>query len=122
MPFSSAMPAATVSQRTQCRDLNGAHWNLFILSSRNIPAESQSTNNWTVALLLIQWILFYRAVETETLTGQIVSSRTTGLSRSGLLVTEDHLQSYMTDSIFDSLHYLSQSGKHTIYLMRRIRN
>nr|POE84826.1 hypothetical protein CFP56_70811 [Quercus suber] len=59
-------PAATVSQRTHCRDLNGAHWNLFIL---NIPAESQSTNNWTVALLLIQWISFYRAVETETLTG-----------------------------------------------------
>ena len=25
----------------------------------------------TVALLLIQWILFYRAVETETLTGKI---------------------------------------------------
>nr|POE80798.1 hypothetical protein CFP56_51826 [Quercus suber] len=58
-------PAATVSQRTHCRDLNGAHWNLFIL---NIPAESQSTNNWIVALLLIQWISFYREVETETLT------------------------------------------------------
>nr|POF18899.1 hypothetical protein CFP56_25543 [Quercus suber] len=94
MPFSSAMPAATVSQRTQCRDLNGAHWNLFILSSRNIPAESQSTNNWTVALLLIQWILFYRAVETETLTGQL---RKFQRRKAGVDYMQTHHLSYEKD-------------------------